>query len=381
MATVVPQFRNPWVQNLPNYLQNAALTKMAQRFRAGEGQKDRDFRAEQSAEQRRFRAGESLKNREFNVSQAGIDRDFRAAQSKLNRNFQLGIIKDRRQYDAELLKNQRIYETKKSELARSFQLQTSSMLPIDQQDLPAGMPNIYDPVTNKFYVKKPAKGEKPNTLRGAKFYWENRGGQWYQTKVPAPEKAGITINTGDTGDVGDPISATGSTEPRVDFEAAAKQGTGVWANVAAALDAAGGGLGIDSLLGKEGFFKDTQDARQNIRLLKQLGKSALMNSARGPIWEQKMIQQLFPGESAFFTSPSTEARKIPKLRATLKAERDFKVRSLKLTTDKILARQLRQSITDIDRIRTMLGPETSGLSTSDSDLIKKHLGGSLAASH
>jgi hypothetical protein len=88
-----------------------------------------------------------------------------------------------------------------------------------------------------------------------------------------------------------------------------------------------------------------------------------------------MIQELFPIENDFFASPSTEARKIPKLRKALKAERDYKVSALAQTTDKILARQLRKSIVDIDRIRNMIGPEEDGLSdgSADSDLIEKYL--------
>jgi hypothetical protein len=45
--TVLPQFRNPWVESLPGYLQNMALEKMAHRFKAGELEKSRKFQEEQ----------------------------------------------------------------------------------------------------------------------------------------------------------------------------------------------------------------------------------------------------------------------------------------------------------------------------------------------
>jgi hypothetical protein len=112
MATVVPQFRNPWVQNLPNYLQNVALTKMAQRFRAGEGQKDRDFRAE-----------EAMKARSYSREQKELD--------------------------------------------RSFALGTSTgMQQIPQEHLPAGTPYVHDPVTGKFFIKY----RKPDTTTQIKNY-------------------------------------------------------------------------------------------------------------------------------------------------------------------------------------------------------------------
>jgi hypothetical protein len=57
MATVVPQFRNPWVQSLPQFLQNVALNKMAYRFKASEGQKGRDFHAEEAMRQREYESG------------------------------------------------------------------------------------------------------------------------------------------------------------------------------------------------------------------------------------------------------------------------------------------------------------------------------------
>ena len=109
---VVPQYRNPWVQNLPTFLQNAALSKMAQKFRAGESEKSRDFQTQQADEARSY-ADE---------------------QKTLDRSFKLGTLKH--------------------------------MEPVDQQHLPAGTPYVYDKASGKFYIKS----KKPETTNQIKNY-------------------------------------------------------------------------------------------------------------------------------------------------------------------------------------------------------------------
>jgi predicted DNA binding CopG/RHH family protein len=311
----------------------------------------------------RFQAGERQKSREFQDEQAQDLRDFRTSQLATDQNFR----------------------STQAEKNRSFQLQTSKhLIPVDQQDLPAGMPYIYDRTTNKFYVRRPERQDL-QTLKGRHYYHQLENGKWVNTGIRVPEKSsGVTINTGNTGTIGDPLDSPQTGSSRMDFETMAEQATGLWANVEAGIDALAGGVGIDTLFGKEGFFKDTQDARQNVRILKQLGKSAFMNSQKGPIWEQKIIQELFPNERGLFVNPRTEARKIPKLRTALEAEREYKINALKVTTDKILARDLRKSITDIDRIRNMLGKakrSQGGLTDADNALIQKYISPELGKSH
>jgi len=93
---------------------------------------------------------------------------------------------------------------------------------------------------------------------------------------------------------------------------ARKGGTGPWSNLQAAADAVLGGV-FDADI----QFPDTADNRQHLRLIAQKGKSALLNSARGAIWEQQKIERLFPNPDTFWTSPEVEARKIPLMRQTL----------------------------------------------------------------
>ena len=101
----------------------------------------------------------------------------------------------------------------------------------------------------------------------------------------------------------------------------AKSGTGVWSSLAGLADAIVGGLGMDKLFGDEGMFPDTMENRQTLRLLKQTGKKALMNSAKGNVYEGKIIDELFPNPDKMWRNPASEAKKFKALRNKLLSEK------------------------------------------------------------
>jgi hypothetical protein len=154
---------------------------------------------------------------------------------------------------------------------------------------------------------------------------------------------------------------------------AAEGGTGPWATASAAFNAlAGGLLGIDTVFGKKGFFKDTQENRQVLRSIKQIGKSALMNSSRGAIWEQQRIDELFPDPDKVFTNPRTEALKFRNLHGVLSQEKEFNNRSIVSAVSPKEVSRLVQSNEEIDRLLNMIGKP--GETTSEEDaLINKYL--------
>jgi len=328
----LPGGGNPWAQALPGFVQQLAMMKVRQNFIAKEAEMKREY--------------DKVKLEEERV-------------------YQEGILKQKQEFTGS--------ENQKN---RSTQLVTSPQLrPIKQENLPAGTPGTYDPVTDTFFTRKPEVPKdprKPTTLRGKQFYWEHRDGKWYQTSVPAPEPDG-GIQIGSMGMPPEP----GKNLPGGSLKNAAKEGTGVWANIGSAIDAVAGGLGIDALLGKDGFFKDTQDARQQLRLVKQVGKSALMNSSRGAIWEQQKIDKLFPDPNVFFTNPRTEARKLKTLRYTLKTELKHNYDAMRITKDKVRLRTLQESSAGIEKLLSHIGEEDSGdsfgLEPADNALIEKYL--------
>ena len=132
-------------------------------------------------------------------------------------------------------------------------------------------------------------------------------------------------------------------------------GTGPYSMLEAAVDKILGGFGVDLVIGKEGLFPDTQENRQMLRAIKQTGKNALMNSARGAIWEQKRIDELFPDPDRFFTNPRTEAQKFKVLRDTLMAERTHNNEAIVTATDPKVVSDLARSNVEIDRLLSLIG--------------------------
>ncbi|KKN19447.1 hypothetical protein LCGC14_0945590 [marine sediment metagenome] len=130
----------------------------------------------------------------------------------------------------------------------------------------------------------------------------------------------------------------------------AASSTGPFASMRAAIDNIAGGLGIDKLFGKQGFFPENQKNRQQLRLVKQTAKSALLNSARGAVWEQQNIDKLFPDPDTFWVNPTTEAGKIDTMRAALISERTINNQAIITAIDPKETAKLRQSNIEIDRV-------------------------------
>jgi len=136
---------------------------------------------------------------------------------------------------------------------------------------------------------------------------------------------------------------------------AAKNGTGFWSNVFAAVDAVAGGV-----LAPETFadlFADTQESRQAVRLIRILGRSALSTSPRFAVAELETVQELFPNEATFFSNPETEAKKLIGLYDELENE-EYRLQTLLSTSgvDSAVAAQSKQKIYEINRLKEILGP-------------------------
>ena len=139
---------------------------------------------------------------------------------------------------------------------------------------------------------------------------------------------------------------------------AAKKGTGPYAKLKAGIDAVVGGLGLDKAFGKNGLFPETTASRQQLRLIKQTGKSALLNSARGATWEQEKIDQLFPDPSTFWANPTTEVGKFSLMRDTLNLEKNFNLKAIETASPKEIV-GLRKSNREIDSVLNLIGKENA----------------------
>ena len=104
-----------------------------------------------------------------------------------------------------------------------------------------------------------------------------------------------------------------------DAYAAARIGTGFWSKVRAGIDAVAGGIISPEFFGD--LFKETQDARQFIRMLRVMGRSALASSPKYAVRDLETVEQLFPNEQVLFSDPVSEANKLRLLSSALGDEK------------------------------------------------------------
>jgi len=160
-----------------------------------------------------------------------------------------------------------------------------------------------------------------------------------------------------------------------DAYAAARIGTGFWSKVRAGIDAVAGGVISPEFFGD--LFKETQDARQFIRMLRVMGRSALAASPRFAVADLQTTEQLFPNEQILFSDPVSEANKLKLLSNALTAEkrRILGQFATGIPMDSSMKGQLNQKLFEIGRLEEMLGPinligEASGTSEAVNNAVE-----------
>ena len=169
------------------------------------------------------------------------------------------------------------------------------------------------------------------------------------------------IISGMTDAEGNPLTSDQMMEVKDAYEQARK-GTGFWAKVSAGLDAAIGGV-------SGGYFsvgRGKQDARQYVRMLRVMGRSALAASPRFAVADLQTTEQLFPNEQSLIASPETEARKLISLSTELDAEKRRILTALSGDTplDAAQSKLFKQKLFEIDRLQSMIGPVTDRFNPS-----------------
>jgi hypothetical protein len=136
----------------------------------------------------------------------------------------------------------------------------------------------------------------------------------------------------------------------------ARQGTGFWSKVYAGIDGLLGGTIAPEYFGE--MFRNTQDARQYVEMVRVFGRSALSASPRFAVADLEATAQLFPDERAFFRNPTSEARKLTRLAEELRIEK-ARILTLRASGDPIdsaLNATLSQKLFEIERLEGLLGP-------------------------
>jgi hypothetical protein len=132
-------------------------------------------------------------------------------------------------------------------------------------------------------------------------------------------------------------------------------GTGFVSNVISAFNNVVGGIIAPDEFQK--YFKDTTGARQFVKLIRILGRSALSTSPRYAVADLEATQQLFADESKIFVSPATEAAKLYSLKEAIDEERLRILRKLASDTpiEKSQKGVLQSKIFEIERLQQLIG--------------------------
>jgi len=135
-----------------------------------------------------------------------------------------------------------------------------------------------------------------------------------------------------------------------------RNGTGFWSGFNSAVNAVAGGL-----LAPETFsemFKDTEEGRQYVQLIRVMGRSALAASPRFAVADLQATEGLFPSEERLFRNPVSEANKLALLVDALKNEeiRLQKLRASDVPVDAAVLGVASQKLQEIARLKELLGP-------------------------
>jgi hypothetical protein len=155
-------------------------------------------------------------------------------------------------------------------------------------------------------------------------------------------------------------------ESQRDPVAAAKIGTGFGAQFDVVLDNVFAGP-FDSEA-----FQDTQTARQYLKGITVLGRSALVVNPRFPVAEMENVATLFPDVDSFFRNPITEANKLIEMKRLAKEQL---LRNLDYIATSAPTEQLADIEANNKELKRLLGilesvPETYGSSTQQSAVIE-----------
>ena len=177
------------------------------------------------------------------------------------------------------------------------------------------------------------------------------------------EEMDDTLIGGMTDGEGNPLTA-GDQAVAKDAFGSARLGTGTWSKVFAGIDSVVGGVSG----GKLNARVDVQDARQTVRMIRVLGRSALAASPRFAVADLQATEQLFPNEKTLFTNPETEARKLVTLKTAINEEkrRILEIRASGASLDPAMNATLNQKLFEIERLNQMLGP-VDGMFASSSN--------------
>jgi hypothetical protein len=146
-----------------------------------------------------------------------------------------------------------------------------------------------------------------------------------------------------------------------------RAGTGPLSAIQAAVNGVVGGFITPEAFSK--MFKDVEEGRQYVKLIRIMGRSALAASPRFAVADLEATGKLFPSEETFFANPASEAKKLVMLVGALKEE-EIRLQSIPLATtnDAVIATRA-VKLQEISRIKQLLGPQMwAGMSSPEATI-------------
>ena len=139
-----------------------------------------------------------------------------------------------------------------------------------------------------------------------------------------------------------------------DMWAAVKEGTGVYGNLRAAVNSTLAGLPMPVDTTPWG---DTVAARNYLRAIERLTKSALILSSRNPVTEQAQVTKLYPNPDAFWTFPEDELEKLRQLVYLMKQQKISNLTEIAYNPDMEQYGYYQAANRDIDNFLRLIGEE------------------------
>jgi hypothetical protein len=148
-----------------------------------------------------------------------------------------------------------------------------------------------------------------------------------------------------------------------------RNGTGFWSGFNSAVNAVLGGVLAPQTFSE--LYRDTEEGRQYVQLIRVMGRSALAASPRFAVADLQATEELFPSEEALFRNPVSEANKLALLVEALKAEevRLQELRASPVPQDTAVLATASQKLQEIARLKELLGPvliQGGGQATTES---------------
>jgi len=131
-------------------------------------------------------------------------------------------------------------------------------------------------------------------------------------------------------------------------------GTGTWSKIYAGLDNVLGGVISPKLFNK--MFGETQEARQFVRTIRVMGRSALSSSPRFAQRELETVQSLFPSEEQFFKNPESAVDQINLIAQYLRDEKTRLNEDIQTMSDATLRSQSLSKLNEIKKLQSIIGP-------------------------